>query len=161
MAAATLDQCTVDDLCAPVSSAARAAVQQGVKPKPGSQEAQIARLGKEKDGLQQRVDHLQSSVDVLQEAAVQVKAETAGLQMDVVRLTEENTGLRSERDNAVQVRERALADATRPWQLVDRIGGDSPMRGSQGMGSGNPGMGSHRETQNVIPSTTSKGQRKN
>ena len=58
VAAATLDQRTVDDLCAQVSCAARAAVQQGVNPKPGSQEAQIARLGKEKDGLQQRVDHL-------------------------------------------------------------------------------------------------------
>ena len=46
--AATLDRRTVDDLCAQVSSAARAAVQQGVKPKPGSQEAQISCLGKEK-----------------------------------------------------------------------------------------------------------------
>ena len=114
------------------------------------------RLGKEKDGLRQRLDHLQSSVDVLQEAAAQAKAETAGLQMDVVRLTEENTPLRSERDNAVKVRERALADATRLRQLVDRLGGDRPIRGSQG----NPGMGSPRETQNVIPSPTSKGQRK-
>ena len=64
--------------------------------------------------------------------------------MAVVRLTEENTRLRSQRDNAVQVRERALADATRLWQLVDRLGGDSP-----------------RETQNMIPSPTSKGQRIN
>ena len=70
VAAATLDQRTFDDLCAQVSSAARAAVHQGVKPKPGSQEAQIACLGKEKDGLKQRVDHLQSNVDVLQEAKV-------------------------------------------------------------------------------------------
>ena len=75
----------------------------------------------------------------------------------MVRLTDENTRLRSEHDNAVQVRERALADATRLWQLVDRLGGDSPMRGSQG----SPGMGNPRETQNVIPSPTSKGQRKN
>ena len=49
--AATLDQRTVDDLGAQVSSAARAAVQQGVKPKPRSQEAQMAGLCKEKDGL--------------------------------------------------------------------------------------------------------------
>ena len=34
------------------------------------------------------------------------------------------------------------------------------MRGSQGMGSGSLGigLGSHRKTQNVIPSPTSKGQ---
>ena len=113
VAAATLDQSTVDDLCAQVSSATRAAVQQGVKPKLGSQEAQIARLGKEKDGLQQRVDNLPSSVHVLQEAAAKAKAETAGFWMDVVRLTEKNTRLRSERDNAVEVRQRALANATR------------------------------------------------
>ena len=91
VAAATLDKRTVDDLCAQVSCAARAAVQQGVEPNLGSQEAQFVRLGKEKDGLQQRVDHLQSCVDVLQEAAAQAKAETAGLQMDVVRLTEKHT----------------------------------------------------------------------
>ena len=96
-------------------------------------------------------------MDVLHEAPAQAKAETAGLRMDVVRLTEENTRLRSERDNAVQVRELALADAIRLWQPVDRRGGDSPMRGSQG----SPGMGSPRETQNVISSPTSKGQRKN
>ena len=77
--------------------------------------------------------------------------------MDVVQLTEENTRLRSERDNAVQVREGALAKATRLWQLVDRLCGDSPMRGSQG----SLGMGKPRETQNVIPSPTSKSQRKN
>ena len=65
-AALTLDQRTVDNLYAHVSSAARAAVQQGIKPKPGSQDAYIARLGKEKDTLQQRVGHLQSTVDVLQ-----------------------------------------------------------------------------------------------
>ena len=35
--------------------------------------------------------------------------------MDVVRVTEENTRLRSERENAAQVRERAPADATRLW----------------------------------------------
>ena len=75
----------------------------------------------------------------------------------MARLTEENTRLRAECDNAMQVRERAVADATQLWHLVDRLGGDSPMRGSQGMGSGNPGMGSPRETQNVIPSLTSKG----
>ena len=57
----------------------------------------------------------------------------------------------------MQVREWALADGTRLWQLVDRLGGDGPMRGSQGMGSGSPGMGSPREMQNVIPSPTSKG----
>ena len=131
VAAATLDQRTVDDFCAQVSSAARAAVQQGVKPKPGSQEAQIVRLIKKKDGLRQRVDHLQGGVDVLQEAAAQAKAETVGLRMGVVRIPEENTWLRLERDNAVQVRERALANATRLWQLVDRLGGDCPMRGSQ------------------------------
>ena len=51
VAATTLDQCTVDDLCAQVSCAARVVVQQGVKPKPGSQKAPIARLGKEPDGL--------------------------------------------------------------------------------------------------------------
>ena len=153
VAAATLNQGTVDDFCAQVSSAARAAVQQGVKPKPRSQEAQIARLGKEKDGLQQGVDHLQSSVDVLQEAVAQAKAETAGLQMDVVRLTEEKTRLRSQCDNAVQVRERALADATHLWQRVDRLGGDRRMRGSQG----SLGIGNLRERQNVIPSPTSKG----
>ena len=78
----------------------------------------------------------------------------------MVRFTEENTRLRWEHDNAVQVRERALADATRLWQLVDRLGGDSPMRGSQGMGSG-MGLGSPRDMQNVIPSPTSKGERKN
>ena len=84
---------------------------------------------------------------------------TAALPMDVVRLTEENTRLRSEGDNEGQVRERALADATRLWQLVGRLGGDSPMRGSQGMGmgSGIPSMGSRRETHNVIPSTLSRG----
>ena len=83
--------------------------------------------------------------------------------MDMVRLMEENSRLRSKRHNAVQLRERALADATRLWQLVDRLGGDRPMRGCQGMGSGNPGMGlgSPRETQNVIPSPMSKGQPKN
>ena len=129
----------------------------GREAEPGSQEAQIARLGKETDGVRQRVDHLQSSVDVLQEAAVQAKGETAGLRVDVVRLTEENTRLRSESDNVVQVRERALADATRLWQVVDRLGGDGPIRGSQGMGCGSPGMGSSCETQNVIPSSTSKG----
>ena len=80
-----------------------------------------------------------------------------GLRMDVVRLTEKNTRLRSERNNAVQVRGRALADATRLWQLVDRLGGDSPMRGSQG----SLGMGSPREMQNVIPSPTPNGKRKN
>ena len=48
----------LDDHSAQVYSTARAAVQQGVKPKPGSKEAPTARLGKEKDGLQQRVDHL-------------------------------------------------------------------------------------------------------
>ena len=79
----------------------------------------------------------------------------------MVRLTEENTRLRLERDNAAQVRERALADATRRWQLVDRLGGDRPMRGSHGMGNGNLCMGSPRETQDVIPSPTSKGHRKN
>ena len=157
MAAATVDQRTVDDLCAQVSFPARAAIQQDPKPKPGFQEAQIARLGKETDALQQRVCHWQSRVDVLQEAAAQAKAETAGLRIDVVRLTEESTRLRSERDNAVQVRERGVADTTRLWQLVDRFGGDCPMRGSQG----SPGMGSPRETQNVIPSPTSKGQRIN
>ena len=138
-------------------------MQQGVRPNPRSPEAQIARLGKEKDTLQQRVDHLQSSVDVLQQAADQAKAETTGLRTDVVCLAEENSGLRSERDNVVQVRERALADATRLWQLVDRVGGNSAMRGSQAMGSGSLGMGlgSSLETQNVIPSPTPKGQRKN
>ena len=47
-------------------------------------------LGKEKDTLQQRVHHLHSSVDVLQEVAIQAKAETAALRTDVVRLMEEN-----------------------------------------------------------------------
>ena len=61
--------------------------------------------------------------------------------MDVVQLTEENTRLRSERDNAVQVRERGLAHVIRPWQPVDRPGGDRLMRGTQGMGSGSLGMG--------------------
>ena len=145
VAATTLDWRTADDLCAQVPSAARAAVQQGVKPKPGSQEAQIARLGKEEDTLQQRVDHFQSTVDVLQEAADQAKAEIAGLQTDVRRLTEENAWLWSERDNAVQVRERAVADATWLWPLVDCLAGDSPMRGSQGMGSGICGIGSPRK----------------
>ena len=69
VAVATFDQRNIDDQCAQVSCATRAAVRQGVKPKRASQEAQIARLGKEKDTLQQRVDHLQSSVDVLQDAA--------------------------------------------------------------------------------------------
>ena len=81
--------------------------------------------------------------------------------MDVVRLTKENTRLQSERDNAVQVRERPLAHTARLWQLVDRLGGDRAMRGSQGIGSGSRGMSSPRETQNVIPSPTSKGKRKN
>ena len=47
----------------------------------------------------------------------------------------------------MHVRERALADASRLWQLMDRLGGDSPIRGSQGMGSGSPnmGLGSPRE----------------
>ena len=92
------------------------------------------------------MDHLQTSVDVLQQAIFQAKAEIAGLRRDVVRLSEENARLRPERDNAVQVRERALADATRLWQLVGRLGGESPTRGSQGMGSGSPSMGSPRET---------------
>ena len=96
VAVATLDHHTVDDLCAQVSSTARAAVHEGVKPKPGSQETRIACLGKETNGLRQRVDHLQRSVDVLQEAAVQAGAEMAGLRMDVVRRTEENTRLRLE-----------------------------------------------------------------
>ena len=100
VAVATLHQHTVADLSAQVSSTARAAVQEGVKPKPGSQETRIACLRKETNGLQQRVDHLQRSVDVLQEAAVQAKAEMAGLRMDVVRLTEENTRLRLEDYNA-------------------------------------------------------------
>ena len=73
VAAASLDQRTVDDLCTQVSSPARVAVQQGVKPNAGSQEAQLVRPGKEKDGLQQRVDHLQSSVDVLQAWAVHAR----------------------------------------------------------------------------------------
>ena len=124
-AAATLDQRTVDDHCAQVSSAAVAAVQQGVKPKPGSQEAEIVRFGKEKDTLQQPVDHLQRRVDVLQEAAAQAKAETTGLRTDVVRLTEENAQLQSKRDHAARLQERAVADATRLRQLVDRFGSDS------------------------------------
>ena len=78
-AAATLDQSIVDDVCAHVSSAARAAFQQGVKPNLGSQEAQASRVGKEKDNLQQGVDRLHSSVDILQQAADQAKTETAGL----------------------------------------------------------------------------------
>ena len=51
VAAASLDRRTVDDVRAKVSSAARAAVHRGVEPKPRSQEAQIAHLGKEKDTL--------------------------------------------------------------------------------------------------------------
>ena len=89
-AAVTLDRRTVDDLCAPVTFAARVTVPQGVEPKPESQEAQIAHLAKEKDTLQQRVNHLESTVDVLQLAADQAKVETTGLTTDVVRLTEEN-----------------------------------------------------------------------
>ena len=131
MWATTPDQRTVGDLCPQVSSAARAAVQQGVKPKPQPQEAQIVHLGKENDRLQQRVDHLQSSVEVLQEAAAQAKAETAGLRRYVVGLRKENTRVQSERDNALHVSERAVIDATWLWQLVDRLGGDSPARGSR------------------------------
>ena len=100
-----------------------------------------------------------SSVDMLQQAADQAKTETAGLQTGVVHLTEENSRLRSERDNAVQVRERAMAYMTWLWQRVDRLGGDSPLRGNQGMGSGIPRMflGSPCETEKVIPSPKSKG----
>ena len=76
---------------------------------------------------------------------------------------EENSRLRSEVDSALQVRELAVADATRLWQLVHRLGGDSAKRDSQGMGNGSRGIGrgSPRETQKVIPSPTSKGRRKN
>ena len=68
----------------------------------------MARFGKEKDILQQWVHHLRSTVEVLQQAANQAKAETVGLRSDVVRLTEENSQLGLERDIPLQVRERAL-----------------------------------------------------
>ena len=51
----------------------------------------------------------------------------AGLDMDVVQLTEENTRLRSERDNAVQVRERGLADVIR---LLIRNPAKNPISGT-------------------------------
>ena len=150
------------DLCAQVFSAAKAAVQQVGKPKSGSQEAQIARLGKEKETLQQGVDRLQSNMDTWHRTPDKAKAKIAGLRTDVVHLTEENTRLQSERADAVQARERAQSDATRRWQLVHRLCGDRPMRGNQGMGSGSlsMGVGSPYETQKVTLSSTSKGQAK-
>ena len=154
--AGTLDQRIVDDLYAPVSLAARAVVQQGCK-----NQATVPR-DRDCTSLARRRTLSTNWFTICSAAWTfcnkqrirQTQTQRAFGRMWWISRRKTHG---CDRNVTMQCRcKSGLADATRLWQLVDHLGGNSPMRGRQGMGLDSP-----RETQNVISSPTSKGRRRN